>query len=91
MVYSEFQEYPRSIHNEGYARRVDSFVNCFAVVVLFGFIFITFQNRTVIASTAIAFPQDTHLGCISDEVESLVGKSLSFRSVIKNLLLQTIS
>lgn len=91
-VYSEFREYPRSINEEGYASRVALFVNCFAVVVLFGFAFITFQNRTVIAFTAIAFPQDTHIGRILDEVESLVdSSSLSFHSIIKNLLLQTIS
>lgn len=57
---------------------------CFAVV-LFGFVFITFQNKRVIASTAVAFSRNTHTGHILDETESLVGSSsLSFHSIIKS-------
>lgn len=66
-------------------------MNCFAVI-LFGFIFITFQNRRVSASTVIAFSRDTHMGRILEEVESLVdGNSFSFHSIIKNPFLRNIS
>lgn len=92
IVYSGLQEYPRSINQEDCAGRVDLFVYCFAVAIFFGFVFLTSQNRRVIASTAIAFPQDTHMGHILGEVESLSdNNSLSFHSIIKNLFLQTTS
>lgn len=91
-IYSGSQEYPRSINEENCAGRVDLFVSFFAVAIFFDFVFLTSQNRRVIASAAIAFPQDTHMGHILDEVESLSdSNSLSFHSIIKNLFLQTTS
>lgn len=69
-IYSRLQEYPRGINKEDCAGRVDLSVNYFAVI-LFGFVFLTFQNRRVIGYPAIAFPQDTQIGHILHEVESL--------------------
>lgn len=91
MVYSELQNIPEVLMKKTVGR-VDLFVHCFAVAILFDFVFLTSQNRRVIDSTAIAFPQDTHMGYILDEVESLSdSNSLSFRSIIKNLFLQPTS
>lgn len=62
---------------------MDLFVNCFTVVSLFDFVFLTFQNRRVIASIAVGFPQGTHIGLILGEVESLIdSNALPFPSIV---------
>lgn len=65
-------------------------MNCFTVVILFSLVFLTFQNRRVITSIAIAFfPEDTCVGHILEEIESPIdSNALSFHSIIKIPFLQ---
>lgn len=65
-------------------------MNCFAVVILFGFVFLTFQNRGVIGYTAVAFPQDTQIGHILHEVGSVsvTATPLHFIQLLRILFFQ---